>query len=547
MPKDKQLSGPRNRRPDALGRDRPCPTPPRAAATAGGFHITDEQRHFWAFQPVKVAPPPAVKDTAWPRSDLDRYILAALEAKGLKPAKPADKRTLLRRATFDLTGLPPTPEEMDAFLKDEAPDAFAKVVDRLLASPAYGERWGRHWLDLARYTDSFDSRILTTGSEMDCGDAWRYRDWVIDAFNRDLPYDQFVRDQIAGDLVPGKDGFNRQGIIATGFLAIGNWGGGDADKDKLLTDIADDQVDVTSRTFLGLTVACARCHDHKFDPIAQADYYGLAGIFFSTHILPNVGPKTNGPPMLRIPLTPPAELAQLDGAAATPRRPGKAVEDDARPGVPGLCEVAIIRDGEVPDGRVGIPASGRRTPCPPVAEFAAARGLHAFALRQWLDYLGGGDYKLLTKPIRDVGGKAGVSALARRGGLPERDRQRQRPGSRRVHVQAAAEVGRRASGAEQRRRRRLAQPGQGDGADHGRRDRRRPAVAATASPGPSTSAGPAAAANWRPATSPTAAPRSSTRARARRPWRRWKSSRATASICWCCPRRIISATRRSWT
>ena len=125
-----------------------------------------------------------------------------------------------------------------------------------MASPAYGERWGRHWLDLARYTDSFDSRILTTGQEMDCQDAWRYRDWVIDAFNRDLPYNQFVRDQIAGDLIPSKGGFNRQGIIATGFLAIGNWGGGDADKDKLLTDIADDQVDVTSRTFLGLTVAC---------------------------------------------------------------------------------------------------------------------------------------------------------------------------------------------------------------------------------------------------------------------------------------------------
>ena len=178
---------------------------PAAAANAGGFHITDEQRRFWAFRPVQVVPPPAVKDAGWPRSDLDRYILAALEAKGLKPAKPADKRTLMRRATFDLTGLPPTPEEVDAFLKDESPDAYARVVDRLLASPAYGERWGRHWLDLARYTDSFDAR-LAPGNEMDCRDAWRYRDWVIDAFNRDLPYDQFVRDQLAGDLVPGKDG-----------------------------------------------------------------------------------------------------------------------------------------------------------------------------------------------------------------------------------------------------------------------------------------------------------------------------------------------------
>ncbi len=328
MPKDKPLS---EKEIAVLTRwvEIGLPYPAGAAANSGGFHITDEQRQFWAFRPVHVVPPPAVKNTAWPRSDLDRYILAALEAKGLKPAAPADKRTLLRRATFDLTGLPPTPEEIDAFLKDESPNAFEKVVDRLLASPAYGERWGRHWLDLARYTDSFDSRILTTGKEMDCQDAWRYRDWVIDAFNRDLPYDQFVRDQIAGDLLPGKDGINRQGIIATGFLAIGNWGGGDADKDKLLTDIADDQVDVTSRTFLGLTVACARCHDHKFDPISQADYYGLAGIFFSTHILPDVGPKTNGPPMLRIPLTPPSATEFAEGAqeGGVPGSPHAGVHD----------------------------------------------------------------------------------------------------------------------------------------------------------------------------------------------------------------------------
>src|SRR5262249_24276064 len=270
------------------------------------FRITDEQRKFWAFQSVKVTPPPAVKDKAWPRSDLDRYILAGLEAKELRPAKPADKRPLLRRATFDLTGLPPTPEEIDAFLKDDAPDAFRRVVDRLLASPAYGERWGRHWLDLVRYTDSFDARGLR--GSMDFADAWRYRAWVVNAFNRDMPYDRFLTYQIAGDLLPG--GFDRDGVIATGLLALGNWGGGDADKEKLLTDIADDQVDVVSRTFLGLTMACARCHNHKFDPLSQADYYGLAGIFFSTHILPNVGPKTDGPPMLRIPLVPPEELAR---------------------------------------------------------------------------------------------------------------------------------------------------------------------------------------------------------------------------------------------
>jgi hypothetical protein len=298
-----------------LGLPWPQATSRAAAAESGTFQIAEEQRRFWAFQPMNAVPPPKVRDTAWVKSDIDLFILAALEAKGLLPAKQADKRTLLRRATFDLTGLPPTPGEMAAFLDDDNPGAFAQVVDRLLASPAYGERWGRHWLDLVRYTDSFDARGI--GGEMDCADAWRYRDWVVQAFNRDLPYDRFLTDQIAGDLVASPGGFNRDGIIATGFLALGNWGGGDADKEKLLTDIADDQVDVVSRTFLALTMACARCHDHKFDPLSTADYYGMAGIFFSTHILPNVGPKTNGPPMLRIPLVPPAELAALKKAKAS--------------------------------------------------------------------------------------------------------------------------------------------------------------------------------------------------------------------------------------
>src|SRR5207244_312440 len=175
-----------------------------------------------------------------------------------------------------LIGLPPTPEEIEAFLKDTSSGAFAKVVDRLLASPHYGERWGRHWLDLVRYTDSFDARILTgPGSVMDITEAWRYRDWVVNAFNHDSPYDQFIVDQIAGDILAAqtKDGpalgrgAEYDKIIATGMLAIGNWGGGDADKEKLLTDIVDDQIDVIGRTIMGLTIGCARCHDHKFDPI----------------------------------------------------------------------------------------------------------------------------------------------------------------------------------------------------------------------------------------------------------------------------------------
>jgi Protein of unknown function (DUF1553)/Protein of unknown function (DUF1549)/Planctomycete cytochrome C len=384
----------------------PWPKTSEKIVAGSKFQITDEQRKFWCFQPVTVVPPPALKNKEWARSDPDRYVLAGLEAKGLKPAKPADKRALLRRATFDLTGLPPTPQEIDAFLKDDSPDAFARVVDRLLASKAYGERWGRHWLDLVRYTDSFDSRGV--GSEGDVADAWRYRDWVVDAFNRDLPYDKFLTDQIAGDLVPGKDGFNKDGIIATGFLAIGNWGGGDADKEKLLTDIADDQVDVVSRTFMGLTIACARCHDHKFDPISTADYYALGGIFFSTHILPDVGPKTNGPPMLRIPLATPAELEQRKQYAARLAEAEKQLKQQTDKVYRDFAQAQLKETAKylVAAWEYQNPPAGQ-TPGT-VAEFARRKELHEFALRQWLDYLGAGDYVLMPKPISNAGGMAGV-------------------------------------------------------------------------------------------------------------------------------------------
>ena len=285
--------------------------------------ITAAERAFWSFQPVADPPPPDVAeaDRAWPENDLDRFVLAGLEARGLAPAPRADKRTLIRRATFDLIGLPPTPDEVAAFLADDSPDAFAHVVDRLLASPHYGERQARHWLDVVRYADSFDARSLVPGAERaDAAEAWRYRDWVVNAFDKDLPFADFVQDQIAGDLrATDGGGYDPERVVATGVLAIGNWGGGDSDKDKMLTDIVDDQVDLVGRGFLGLTLACARCHDHKFDPIGTADYYGLAGIFFSTHILPEVGAKTEGSPVLRIPLASSAELearAQRDSRIA---------------------------------------------------------------------------------------------------------------------------------------------------------------------------------------------------------------------------------------
>ena len=244
---------------------------PGAAPTTG----------HWSFQPVRLPAVPRVKDTAWVKSPVDAFILADLERQGLKPAPPADRRTLIRRATFDLTGLPPTPAEVEAFVNDRSADAWTKVVDRLLASPAYGERWGRHWLDVARYADSngLDENVHY-------GNAWRYRDWVVRAFNEDKPYDRFLVEQLAGDLLPAESKEQRHSqLIATGFLAIGPKFISEVDSEKVLMDMADEQLDTVGRTVMGLTLGCARCHDHKFDPISQKDYYALAGIFKSTKTL----------------------------------------------------------------------------------------------------------------------------------------------------------------------------------------------------------------------------------------------------------------------
>jgi hypothetical protein len=212
------------------------------------------------------------------RAGIDRFILAKLEAEGFAPAAEADRRTLLRRVTFDLTGLPPTPGEVAAFVGDESPDAYERVVERLLASPAYGEWWGRHWLDVARYADSngLDENIAH-------GNAWRYRDYVVGAFAADKPFDRFLTEQIAGDLLDApEEGALRENLIATGFLVLGPKVLAEVDEAKMEMDIVDEQIDTFGRTFLGMTFGCARCHDHKFDPIATADYYGLAGVFKST-------------------------------------------------------------------------------------------------------------------------------------------------------------------------------------------------------------------------------------------------------------------------
>ena len=245
----------------------------RASGERTAARFTEAERSHWAFQPMRDTRPPAGGPTI-----VDSFIRAKLADNGLRPAPPTDRRTLIRRATMDLHGLPPTAAEVRAFVEDESEEAFERVVDRLLASPRYGERWGRHWLDVARYADSngMDDNIVH-------GDAWRYRDYVIDAFNSDKPYDRFVREQIAGDVITEwGDADRTDGLVATGFLMLGPKMVGEDDPVKQKLDFADEQLATTSRALLALTIDCARCHDHKFDPIRSEDYYALLGIFAST-------------------------------------------------------------------------------------------------------------------------------------------------------------------------------------------------------------------------------------------------------------------------
>ncbi|MEZ5940731.1 MAG: PSD1 and planctomycete cytochrome C domain-containing protein [Planctomycetaceae bacterium] len=238
----------------------------------------------WAFHPIQKISPPQVADEGWCRTDIDRFLWAAWSEQGLDPVPFADKRILLRRVTLDMTGLPPTPEEVEAFLADESPDAYSKVVDRLLDSPAYGERWGRHWLDLARYADTSGD-----GTDMPVPEARYYRDYVIAAFNRDMPYDQFLIEQLAGDTLAKQnpdDPRNYEKIIATGYIALSRRFGNSRNSDYEL--IIDDTIDTVGRSMLGLTLGCARCHHHKFDPVTANDYYGFFGYFHNT-LYPHAG------------------------------------------------------------------------------------------------------------------------------------------------------------------------------------------------------------------------------------------------------------------
>ena len=282
-----------------------APAGPDSEAGRASKAGAEDPDALWAFQPVKDASPPEVTRPDWAGTPIDHFVLAKLEEEGLQPAPQAGKLTLLRRATFDLTGLPPGVGDIGRFLNDSSPDAFDKVVRRLLNSPRYGEHWARHWLDVARYADS-------TGNDEDhrYPNAWRYRDYVIDVFNRDLPYDDFIVEQIAGDLLPRTNHLetDRQRIIATGFLALGPKAIAQQDKTRMLYDVYDEQLDVVSKSILGLSITCARCHDHKFDPILTKDYYSLISIFASTRSFKD--PTSHVSEMFMNPLALPAEYEE---------------------------------------------------------------------------------------------------------------------------------------------------------------------------------------------------------------------------------------------
>ena len=335
--------------------------------------FTDEQRRYWAFQPVDKPPLPRVADAGWASNPIDRFIRAKHEELGLEPAAEADRLTWLRRASFDLTGLPPTPDEAEAFLANESPRAYEREVERLLASPLYGERWGRHWLDVARYADS-------TGNDEDhrYPYAWKYRDYVIESFNADMPYDRFVVEQIAGDLLPG--GLNPKGIVATGFLALGPKAIAQQDKKRMLYDVYDEQIEVVSKAMLGVTIACARCHDHKFDPILTRDYYSLAGIFASTRSFRDA--EAHVSQLLLKPLVPRERYERYEAEQRAIKN--KRIELDNLADIEIEAYIDSVAD-RVADYMLAAREAYENTA--DASQLAAERGLDAGQLERWIAYL----------------------------------------------------------------------------------------------------------------------------------------------------------------
>lgn len=331
-----------------------------------------EDRNFWSFRPIAQPPLPNVQDASWPQRSLDAFVLAKLEEHGLHPAAAADRRTYIRRVAMTLTGLLPTPEEVEEYVSDTAPDADERLVDRWLNSPHYGERWARHWLDVARYGEdqahTFRARLYPEG--------YRYRDWVTSAFNRDLPYDQFIIEQIAGDLLPATSPEERMTRLpALGFFALGPVYYADAGcADKAAADEIDDRIDTLCRGFLGLTVSCARCHDHKFDPISTEDYYALAGVFASTEYR-------------ETPLVP-DEIARAydERAAAVKKQEAELTKAHTE-------EAAKLSESFVPQTTDYILAAWKlrqrreRNPKASVTELAQEAGLQTVVLEGWSQFL----------------------------------------------------------------------------------------------------------------------------------------------------------------
>ena len=347
-------------------------TDPRTGSSAPIKKSIDfeQARLFWSFVSPKNPELPATKRSDWIESSIDHFTLAAMEARQLSPVSKAGKLELIRRASFDLTGLPPTPQEVDAFLADENTNAFAKLIDRLLDSPSYGERWGRYWLDVARYSEdqahTFSVQPNTHG--------YRYRDWVIEAFNSDMPFDLFVKYQIAADVMPIDETEKLRNLPALGYFGLGAQYYKNTDAAKAAADELDDRIDTLTRGFLGLTVSCARCHDHKFDPIPQQDYYSLAGVFHSSRLH-------------NAPLVPSPEVDRYNAAQQKIKQLDEAIQQTIARQGPKLREARISEVKHYLMATRGFQLAKASAPSLKLPSFAKENNLEASVLKRWIDFL----------------------------------------------------------------------------------------------------------------------------------------------------------------
>ena len=350
---------------------------PRAGKAAGPD--PDAARKHWAFQPITNPPIPQVRDTAWCRNEVDRFVLHALESRGITPSPQADRRTLLRRLSYDLTGLPPSLAQMEAFESDPSPDAYLRAVDQLLASPRFGERWGRHWLDVARYSDT-KGLPAPINADRRFHFAYSYRDYVISAFNEDKPFNRFIIEQLAADRIAPTP--NDQSLAALGFLTVGRC------FQNQIHEIIDDRIDVVTRGLMGISVGCARCHDHKFDPISTQDYYALHGVFLSSE-----EPKER--PILGNPQDTPEYQAYLQKRAQLLQK----VEEGVQAEIQKACEEVISKSK---DYLIATLDPAADAPEKQLQTFAGQRKLVALPLSRWVRFVNGNDAPALMGPWREM-------------------------------------------------------------------------------------------------------------------------------------------------